>query len=138
MFRVKEIEAALRGCITDEMKNIMLIHESGSIIASAHPKEVDHAAVMLLSSAATEYKCAEQYVVPEERSDFEGVIFFTEKALVACRCFLSCTESSMMLLAVWCDAAAAPAPGLLLSRLELLKHLAFYDRAGRTALGCSR
>ncbi|CAK9074992.1 unnamed protein product [Durusdinium trenchii] len=152
MFRVKEIETVLRNAVTDQMKNILLIHENGGVIAAAYPKEastsawrskmllqganereiwtghlspihvkVDHSAVALLSSAATEYKCAEQYVAPDGKPEFEGALFYCENALVACRAFMPCTEQTQILLAVWCPTGGATLAGLLLSRLELLQ-----------------
>mmetsp|Transcript_17638 Transcript_17638/g.20400 ORF Transcript_17638/g.20400 Transcript_17638/m.20400 type:complete len:144 (+) Transcript_17638:51-482(+) len=123
MFRVKEIEAVLRNAVTDNMSNIFLIHENGGVIAAAHPKEVDHSAVALLASAAHEFKCAEVYVAPELKPEFEGSVFFCENALVACRAFLTGKQEAQMLLCVWCNStsAATAQPGVLLSRLELLR-----------------
>eukprot|EP00913_Durusdinium_trenchii_P025005 g23470.t1 len=118
---LREIETVLRNAVTDQMKNILLIHENGGVIAAAYPKEVDHSAVALLSSAATEYKCAEQYVAPDGKPEFEGALFYCENALVACRAFMPCTEQTQILLAVWCPTGGATLAGLLLSRLELLQ-----------------
>eukprot|EP00434_Breviolum_minutum_P002454 symbB.v1.2.002170.t1/scaffold116.1/size325063/27 len=106
------------------MSNILLIHENGSVIAAAHPKEVDHSAVALLSSAAAEFKCAEQYVEPDLKPEFEGSVFFCENALVACRAFLTSKDGNQMLLCVWCHTdkpTETAQPGVLLSRLELLQ-----------------
>lgn len=106
-----------------QLRNICLIHENGGVIAAAHPKEVDHSAVALLSSAAHEFKCAEVYVAPELKPEFEGSVFFCENALVACRAFLTGKQEAQMLLCVWCNLSSAEMvpPGVILSRLELLE-----------------
>ena len=123
MIAAKELSRTLKRALLDDIQNIFLFNDEGSIIAAANSavdKQADSVVAAVLASIFGEYRAAEQCVTddPNEPNLLNHVIMDCDQARVAVTVFLRGDDSVMFL----CAVGSTKVPhGLLLKRLELVR-----------------
>ena len=123
MIAAKELSRTLKRALLDDVQNIFLFNDEGSVIAAANSavdKQADSVVAAVLSSIFSEYRAAEQCVTQnnDDPNLLNHIIMDCDQARVAVTVFLR-GEDSMVFL---CAVGSTKVPhGLLLKRLELVR-----------------